>query len=131
MKNRGATFINALPYVIFILTIAIVGFVGYTMFEDYKKMMNQPSQPSEDISMSLDTTSGNAYVGDDKIEVSILGQNYGALTCSSTDEKVATCGVNSTTLVVKPGNTAGEAVIVVKEASGNNTVAYEIKVLGK
>lgn len=131
MKRRRSTFINALPYVIFMLTIAIVIFVGYTMFEDYKKSMNPGDQSSEGISMSLGTTSGNAYVGDDRIEVSILGQNYGALTCSSTNEKVASCGVNGTTLVVKPGNTAGEAVIVVKEASGNNTVAYEIKVLGK
>jgi len=130
MNRKRFTFIGILPYIIFFMTIAIVIFVGYTMFEDYKKSMN-PSGNDSSISMSLETTSGTAYIGDERIEVSISGKNYGALSCSSTDNKIASCGIHGTTLIVKPESKAGEAVIVVKEASGNNTIAYEMKVLSK
>jgi len=133
MNQRRFSFIRILPYVILLLTIAIIVFVGISIYEESKQPVTpvEPDQPSNEITMSLGATSGSAYVGDNRIEVSVLGNNFGTLTCTSSDNKVASCGITGTTLVVKPESKSGNATITVKEANGNNTVEYKIIVLSK
>lgn len=82
----------------------------------------------KEVSLSLDSTTGTATANGSSIKVTIKGENYGELTCASSNEKIATCSISKNTLTVTPKSTTGKATITVKESVGNKQVQYILAV---
>jgi len=82
----------------------------------------------KEVSLNLNSTTGTATVNGNSIKVTINGKNYGKLTCSSSNDKIATCTISENTLTVTPKSTTGKATITVKESIENKQVQYILTV---
>lgn len=122
MRN---SFIRLLPYTMVVLAIVTIAFVGYDVYKSNQEPVGLET------SIALSRTSGKAYVKDEEIELLITGQNYGELTCESNNEKVATCDIDGTTLLVLPGEKSGSVTITLKESNQNMTTDYKLIVSEK
>ena len=95
-----------------------------TVKESNKNKTVKYTVTSEDVQLSLSASSGTTKVGGENLTVEISGKYFGALTCTSTNTRVATCNVSGTTLTITPGDVGGSATITVKESLRNKTVKY-------
>lgn len=100
-----------------------------TVFDNNGKSINYiVKNTNKVVSLSLNSLTGTATVKGNSIKVTIKGENYGKLTCSSSNEKIATCSISENTLIVTPKTTSGKATITVKEATENKTAQYILTV---
>lgn len=70
---------------------------------------------------------GVAYANGNDVVIGITGSNYGALSCVSSDTKVATCKITGNALIVTP-KSVGTSNITVKESRTNKTQIFQINV---
>lgn len=81
----------------------------------------------KDVTLGLSPTSGTV-VRTKTINSTISGNNYGTLSCSTSNANIATCSITGTTLTVT-GVDTGNTTITVKESTLNKTVNYSITVI--
>lgn len=84
---------------------------------------------NKNVTLSLSSTSGVAYIGSSSVSVTIKGSNYGTLSCESADEEIATCQLTLSRLVITPGTKAGTTIIILKENGQNKYVEFTINVI--
>ena len=95
------------------------------------KYVNLSVQPNKKIAVSLGTatlilaeTRGNIYYGGAAKEITINGEKYGRLTCTTSYRGKATCSISGNKLIITAGSTYGEGTITVRESRTNQTIRY-------
>lgn len=100
------------------------GSATITVRESNKNKTVKYTVTSEDVELSLSASSGTTKVGGENLTVEISGKYFGALSCTSSNTKVATCSVSGTALTITPGTVGGSATITVKESLKSKSVKY-------
>lgn len=85
-------------------------------------------KPVVTTSLGLASTSGIGYINGNSISIGITGTNYGQLTCTSSDTKIATCSISGSTLTIIPKTKVGKVNIEVKETKENKTTTFTLEV---
>lgn len=83
---------------------------------------------SETTVLTLSSDSGELYVGGLEKEIEIDGNNYGELSCSTTDDKTATCTIVGNKLIIEPKETAGSGKIIITESKNNKRAVFDFDV---
>jgi len=120
MKNSKKGFAGSTIIGLIVLLAAIIAIV---LVVNMKKGENQ-EQPTGGITLS--SRNGLTYIGGKSLEVMIDG-DVNLLNCSSGDEKIATCNIVGSKLIVTPQTKAGETSIFVMN-SNNERVVYNVMV---
>ena len=79
-------------------------------------------------SLSLSGYIGGGYVNGNDVIIEVYGSNYGQLSCSSSDEKIAKCRMQNNVLIVSPQSIVGTAYITVKESRNSKTIVFQLNV---
>lgn len=121
-NQRGLALVKLIPVIIILIVLAVLGLVISTFFDGGVL----PGQNEGSVTLNLEKLSGTTYIDGNKQEVFIMGSGYGTLTCSSSNFEYANCYIEASTLVIIPGEKAGEAVITVTESNEDTKVEYVV-----
>ena len=94
--------------------------------ENKQVSYNVKVQTGPVVSLYLSETTGTIFKDQSGITTTILGSNYGDLSCLSSDKTIAECFISGNKLIVTPTTNSGEVYIFVSESSEYNSVTYTL-----
>ena len=129
MKNKkGFALVKMLPYIMIVLAIVVIVVIASVIANnDESNIGKKPSnKPEGSGTIILESTSGKTYVGGNDLRVSITGNDYGDITCKTSNSDYANCMIEDGQLVIVPGSVKGNATITLTDNNSNKTAKYDV-----